>query len=86
MVVSEVSPTVPTHWIVIVVVGSRCQVRKSVAGWNAASSNALGISSASGLSAPSMGAEANPANEAPKNARRDGENNIVNSSENTHAF
>ena len=35
---SAVSPTVPTHCTVMVVVGSRCQVRNSVLGWNGASS------------------------------------------------
>src|SRR4051794_20662507 len=35
---SDVSPRVPIHCTVIVVVGSRCQLRKSVFGSNAASS------------------------------------------------
>ncbi len=35
MVVSAVSPRVPIHWMTIVVVGSRNQVRKSVFGTKA---------------------------------------------------
>src|SRR4051812_46315227 len=69
MVVSAVSPRTPTHWTSIVVVGSVCQVRNNVAGWNGASSRATfgGVS-------PKSGYEARPATEAPRNRRREGEN------------
>src|SRR5205085_1151859 len=70
--VSAVSPRVPTHCTVMVVVGSRCQVRNSVLGWNAGSSVSF-AASATG-SAPNSRGEASVASEAPRNARRDGVN------------
>src|SRR5262249_35950459 len=71
--VSGVSPAVPTHWTVMVVVGSRCQVRNSVSGRNGGSSPADFKTAAAGSSAPGSRPAASPASAVPRNARREGE-------------
>src|ERR1700682_6480667 len=68
--VSAVSPMAPIHCTVIVVVGSRCQVRNSVVGWKAGSSWAFSTALA-GVSAPRSRPDTSPAIEAPRNMRRE---------------
>src|SRR5688572_18904359 len=68
MLVSAVSPCTPIHWIVIVVVGSCCQVRNRVLGWKAASSKERFGGAGS---APYACEAASPNNEEPKKARRE---------------
>src|SRR5205823_341192 len=70
--VSAVSPAVPTHWTVMVVVGSRCQVRNNVSGWKVGPSTALSVSTIfpAGASAPSSRPAARPATDDARNARR----------------
>src|SRR5438270_12832473 len=55
----------------MVVVGSRCHVRKRVLGWKAASSAGFGGSGA--LSCPRRWAPVRPASDEPRNARRENE-------------
>src|SRR5437868_85635 len=73
MSVFAVSPRVPTHCTVMVVVGSRCQVRKRVLGSKGASSGLVAMV-VRGLSAPRIRPEASPARDAPRNARREKDN------------
>src|SRR5262249_35186525 len=69
----------------MVVVGSRCQVRKSVFGWKAASSR-LETDGVSGCwNAPSIWPDASPASEAPRKARRVGVNMDASSGRETTA-
>ena len=72
MVVSAVSPRVPIHWMTIVVVGSRNQVRNSVVGWKANSSSGFGAGACAGTRLA-----ARPANAEPRNARREAELNMA---------
>src|SRR6185436_10375318 len=73
-IVASIDVSGPTHWIVIVVVGSRCQVRNSVDGVISVARGGTGGTSVSAPPANKLGrrasAAAKPPSEEPRKPRR----------------